>query len=162
MGNCYWTKSRGYGSLSSHIEAATLSPFKINIDRNRSKPLLLFVLHGCEAMIRCWKIEHCMVKTAANTICHQIKRKKSIKILLWTIFYLMWHRFIYFLYFDEKLERSKYPSFFLHYCKWVLAIFRYCTSKIQGSSSQKYWFLNSSVSNLKYERSVDIQPVKNQ
>ena len=48
-------QNRGAMAPYHHIYRllCTLSPFKINIDRNRSKHLLLFVLHGCEALIIC-------------------------------------------------------------------------------------------------------------
>ena len=59
---------------------------------------------------------------------------------------------------EVKISEILFTVLYISEC---LAIFRYCTSKILDSSSQKYWFLNSSVSNFKCERSVlDIQPVK--
>ena len=47
---------------------------------------------------------------------------------------------------------------FLFTCTYYkyFSIFRYCTSKILDSSSQKYWFLNGCVSNFKSGRSVDM------
>ena len=110
----------------------------------------------------CWKIEHYMVKKVANTICHQIKRKKKHQDFIMddilphvTTFYLLslfWRKIG-----EVKISEILFTT--VH--KWVPYHFQILHIKNSRLKFTKYWFLNSGVSNSKCERSVlDIQPLK--
>ena len=136
----------------------------IETDR-KSKHLLLFVLHGCEAliMLKNWTL-HGQKGREYHLPSNQAQKKHQDFIMddilpYVTTFYLLsffWRKIG-----EVKISELLFTT--VHMISECLTIFRYCTSKILDSSSQKYWFLKSSVSNFKCERSVlDIQPVKNQ